>query len=447
DPANCGGCGVACPQGQVCSAGQCSLVCTGGSTKCGGKCVDVQTDPANCGGCGAACAPAQICAAGQCALVCVGGTVKCSGKCVDTQTDAANCGSCDNACPPGQICTAGQCALVCAGGTTKCGNKCVDTQVDPANCGGCNSACGNSEICSAGKCTLVCGGGTTKCGNQCVNTQTDPANCGACNVACAKSEQCTGGKCVGTLKSCKAILDGGKSVGNGLYTIDPNGGDPADAFQTYCDMTTDSGGWTLILNRLVDSDNTGQPNLGQKLGSFSDARSSNWQFNIDLFWADAAFFVWADKENNYCASCPIASYDSAVKLPKPAAPSWSVACGGASAAVTVTKLVGPNAPSSGTAYSCQATLGWGSCGGNVCHYGVHSSNTSSDGSWSSNQWNEMHFPSAYSSYRNYGDYANPPSAWCRSCGGGLAGTLNQSCTCCNVSNQYNARSRWTLWVR
>jgi hypothetical protein len=67
---------------QECSAGPAPAVtCQGGTSACGGVCVDLATDPTNCGACGVASV--------------------CGGSCVlDFTHDPMNCGGCGLVCPP-----------------------------------------------------------------------------------------------------------------------------------------------------------------------------------------------------------------------------------------------------------------------------------------------------------------------------------------------------------
>ncbi|XP_073235850.1 uncharacterized protein [Porites lutea] len=46
-------------------------------------------------------------------------------------------------------------------------------------------------------------------------------------------------------KSCKEIKNFGKSQGDGMYWLDPDGGNHSNAFLAYCDMTSFQGGWTM----------------------------------------------------------------------------------------------------------------------------------------------------------------------------------------------------------
>ncbi len=196
DPNNCGGCGMVCSVGELCSAGACGTACLGGSVQCNGRCADPENDPANCGTCGHACDAGSICSRGACTLGCSGGTTECEGHCANLQNDTTDCGACGAACNVGEYCSAGQCTPLCPSPLQVCEGVCTDTANNSSDCGSCGVVCDAGLVCSNGTCSLECGGGTTKCGDACVVTDSDPANCGSCGNACASTQHCSNGACV-----------------------------------------------------------------------------------------------------------------------------------------------------------------------------------------------------------------------------------------------------------
>ncbi len=196
------------PEGGTDATAGDSASCNSGQTSCNGTCTNTTTDPQNCGKCGTACTNGQVCSQGACAANCGGGTTKCGSSCVVLATDLQNCGKCGNACPNGDGCDGGACIPNCTSAQKLCndgGPFCANVATDNQNCGDCNVACTNGWTCQQnGRCLPSCGnqtlcdmdGGTQGDGGPfCTNLQTDNQNCGTCDNACTGNTYCDAGGC------------------------------------------------------------------------------------------------------------------------------------------------------------------------------------------------------------------------------------------------------------
>ena len=253
DGQNCGGCGQACPAGQVCSNGACAIACYNGTSACGQSCVNLQDDPQNCGTCMTACKGGEVCSMGKCALTCGGGTSLCGSSCKDLNVDPNNCGGCGMQCASGEMCNAGMCSLMCAAGYTSCSitvkvqpdagardattdatvdagkqdsggvNQntaiCVNLKTDVNNCGKCGFGCPSGEACVLGTCSVSCQKSETNCNGQCTNTATDDLNCGGCGNKCNNGQVCSGGQCGVTCQNGYNVCPNGDA---GVVCSDPN---------------------------------------------------------------------------------------------------------------------------------------------------------------------------------------------------------------------------------
>ena len=269
--------GTACATGLVCTGGSCSITCQANQVLCGSTCIDPTTNLTFCGAngnCtndgvgmdtkGLPCPMGQVCSNKTCQTQCTGVLTACGDVCVNESTDNQNCGACGNICPGGTVCVGKTCTAICTGTLKVCNNACVDEQDDPGHCGSCTPCTVEAQVsatdCRSGSCAIgLCKTGFADCNGTytdgCeVNKQTDAKNCGGCGNVCATNQNCSAGTCAYST-SCATYLAANPGAADGVYTIKPTG--VATPFQVYCDMTRDSGGWTLILKAAgVDADTT-----------------------------------------------------------------------------------------------------------------------------------------------------------------------------------------------
>ena len=181
DSANCGFCGNICASGYDCRNGSCSpkvtlttitiqaaadQLCARGEILCGSTCADLFTDKKNCGVCGRACGDQEICVNARCGPACSdSGDTLCDNQCVDLDTDTENCGSCGTSCPTsppnarGSLCAQGKCIVSsCKTDYADCNSNGADgceinIRISASHCGSCGNRCPSGQVCYSGTCS------------------------------------------------------------------------------------------------------------------------------------------------------------------------------------------------------------------------------------------------------------------------------------------------------
>lgn len=137
-----------------------------------------------------------------------------------------------------------------------------DYDCDDSDCADQEECQGTTDTSDTGEVDTYEGDEAGECSDGIDNDNDGDIDCD--DADCSGAPDCDTQSVIGTEDnaglSCKDILDNGGSNGDGTYWIDPEG---TGAFEAYCDMTTDGGGWTRFY--------IGQNGASNFFGSFNDS--------------------------------------------------------------------------------------------------------------------------------------------------------------------------------
>jgi cysteine-rich repeat protein len=240
---------TSCPSGQSCTpgTGRCGAwICTPGTASCDSASTRSVCNADGLARTATACASRETCTAGVCApWTCTPGTFSCTDVNTRALCNADGLGASPVACtgpdPDGYACTgAGTCTprectpgaatALCTPGLATARQACTADGL-----GFTSIPCASGQSCNTGVCAVRCGDGIVGSGETCDDGNT--VNGDGCSAVCALE----------TTRSCRERLMMAPGSPSGVYTIDPDGSGPTASLSVYCDMTSDGGGWTMVV--------------------------------------------------------------------------------------------------------------------------------------------------------------------------------------------------------